>query len=315
MFDIGDYTMEGFRLGLESLYQPILSSAEAFSSDLKIVPAPSVESLYGNIQYDYESTLGSGGSMGYYSDGMGQGNSETNALLRQQNELLLAILQKPNLGNEDIFDAARSVYSQEAKRNHVSVPDAVWAQLLKSHSYCDIVMILQCGRELPMKKLFVSILSVVMCFMLFGCGGDSENGDAESSQEQIEQKEKEIVKTKSNIYETEELETVELEDIEFLIPKTLLDDMKEDGAWKYYYFDDLMLGTYCEEESKYTNEKFAEDSDSFVNGMITDNDGTILNKEVIELPIGKAIKSSIEITIKEKRYILHSVAFVYNEYI
>jgi hypothetical protein len=48
--------------------------------------------------------------------------------LRQQNELLQAILQKPTLGNDDIFNAARTVYKGKATRKYGSSNafDPVW---------------------------------------------------------------------------------------------------------------------------------------------------------------------------------------------
>lgn len=55
-------------------------------------------------------------------------NSEQNQLLRQQNELLLAILQKPTIGNDDVFNAARAVYKDKAIRRYgnSSAYDPVW---------------------------------------------------------------------------------------------------------------------------------------------------------------------------------------------
>ena len=55
-------------------------------------------------------------------------NSEQNQLLRQQNELLLAILQKPTIGNDDVFNAARAVYKDKAIRKYgsSSAYDPVW---------------------------------------------------------------------------------------------------------------------------------------------------------------------------------------------
>ena len=55
-------------------------------------------------------------------------NSEQNELLRQQNELLRAILQKPTLGNDDVFNAARAVYKDKAIRRYgnSSAYDPVW---------------------------------------------------------------------------------------------------------------------------------------------------------------------------------------------
>lgn len=51
MFELGDYTMQGFQDGLENLYKPILSSVETFGKDLQLAPAPSLTDVYGNYTY------------------------------------------------------------------------------------------------------------------------------------------------------------------------------------------------------------------------------------------------------------------------
>ena len=58
-------------------------------------------------------------SYSYYDSQNNYDTSETNALLRKQNDLLVAILQKPNLGNDDIFNAAR-------RYGNSSAFDPVW---------------------------------------------------------------------------------------------------------------------------------------------------------------------------------------------
>lgn len=63
-----------------------------------------------------------------------QSNSEADTLLRQQNnllqrqnELLLQILQKPTIDNDDVFQAARSGYRVEAMRlGAKGNPQLVW---------------------------------------------------------------------------------------------------------------------------------------------------------------------------------------------
>lgn len=75
-----------------------------------------------------------------------------------------------------------------------------------------------------------------------------------------------------------------------------------------------MFGTSCKEENDFTNKSFAENSDAFVEGMIEGNDGEILSADIVELPVGEAIKSSIEETANDERYMFHSVAFVHDGY-
>lgn len=51
-----------------------------------------------------------------------------NQLLQQQNQLLQGILQKPTLGNDDVFNAARSTYKKEATRRYGNSAyfDPIW---------------------------------------------------------------------------------------------------------------------------------------------------------------------------------------------
>lgn len=89
MFELGDYTMQGFKNGLENLYNPILSSLKTFSVNLGVAPAPNLESVYKNAQYAYaNSYVPQYNGMGYYERNYSQDNSETNALLK---ELLVAV--------------------------------------------------------------------------------------------------------------------------------------------------------------------------------------------------------------------------------
>jgi len=68
MFELGNYTMQGFRNGLESLYRPILSSVKGFSSDLQIAPAPDLKDIYRNYKY---ADISAGGS-GQYGQSVGE---------------------------------------------------------------------------------------------------------------------------------------------------------------------------------------------------------------------------------------------------
>lgn len=149
-----------------------------------------------------------------------------------------------------------------------------------------------------MKKILKIIILLICCMALVGCGEVSTQNKT---------------KNFSNLYETEELSIENLGDIEFQIPKIFKNDTSENREWIYYYYNDLLFAESCKEENKFTNKSFSENSDSYINGMIENNDGKILNVEIIELKIGKAIKSSLEETVNEKRYILHSIAFIYNK--
>ena len=129
MFELGDYTMQGFQDGLENLYKPILSSVKAFGQDLQIAPAPSLTDMHRSYQYTATSYAPLHESLEcMQSTGYNQSNAETNALLRQQNELLRAILAKPNIENNDIFNAAKTVYKGEAMRRYgnSTVFDPIW---------------------------------------------------------------------------------------------------------------------------------------------------------------------------------------------
>ncbi len=149
-----------------------------------------------------------------------------------------------------------------------------------------------------MKKILKIIMALMCCIALVGCGEVSTQNK---------------FKNVSNLYETEELSIENLGDIEFQIPKIFKNDTSENREWIYHYYNDLLFAESCKEENNFTNESFSGNSDSYINGMIQNNDGKILNVEIIELEIGKAIKSSIEETVNEKRYILHSIAFIYNK--
>ena len=114
MFALGEYTMEGYQLGLENLYSSVEKSMGGFYRDMQFDIVPDAGLSYKIPSIDSYATQY--GDMEYYGGSYGQDSAETNALLRQQNELLRAILQKPNLGNDDIFNAAREVYQGEAIR-------------------------------------------------------------------------------------------------------------------------------------------------------------------------------------------------------
>lgn len=129
MFELGGYTMEGFKDGMENLYDPIEASLKALGGRVTVAPLASVDRTYNTTEF-----------MNQYSSRMNpvqistQSNSEADTLLRQQNnllqrqnELLLQILQKPTIDNDDVFQAARSGYRVEATRlGAKGNPQLVW---------------------------------------------------------------------------------------------------------------------------------------------------------------------------------------------
>ena len=129
MFELGGYTMEGFKDGMENLYDPIEASLKALGGRVTIAPLAGVDRTYNTAEF-----------MNQYSSRMNpvqistQSNSEADTLLRQQNnllqrqnELLLQILQKPTIDNDDVFQAARSGYRVEATRlGAKGNPQLVW---------------------------------------------------------------------------------------------------------------------------------------------------------------------------------------------
>nr|DAE38037.1 MAG TPA: minor tail protein [Bacteriophage sp.] len=117
MKELGVYTMQGFQNGLELLYQPITSSLEQFGTNLTEAPSVDISSMYGGYSPNQLETGGNTYSA-LDNNTYNRDNAETNALLRQQNQLLQALLEKPNLGENDIFNATRTVYRQEAKRRY-----------------------------------------------------------------------------------------------------------------------------------------------------------------------------------------------------
>lgn len=82
MFDIGDYTMQGFQKGMENLYQPILASVKDFSYNVSTAPAPSLTDMYGDFQYQ-SAYIPQNSFSEYPQNGYNQSNAETNALLRE----------------------------------------------------------------------------------------------------------------------------------------------------------------------------------------------------------------------------------------
>lgn len=166
-----------------------------------------------------------------------------------------------------------------------------------------------------MRKLLITAL-LTMC-VLAGCGKkeDSTGGENQSSSS-IQDNTKDIsenAKTSTNLYETEELTTMRLGDIEFKIPEKFNDDTRENEEYAYYYYDDLICTTGYSKEDEMTNEALIEGKDSYVDGILESvESGKLISSNIIDTKIGKAVKSVTEQTVNDKRCIFNMVSFVHN---
>lgn len=130
MFELGDYTMQGFQNGMENMYQPILSSVKTFGYDLQVAPAPSLDDIYSGYSYSASAYMQSGygsGSSGLSPDAIERAvytatyNAVSSAmnnssLLKEQNEILEGILEKPTIGQDDIGRNAVKYIQGEERR-------------------------------------------------------------------------------------------------------------------------------------------------------------------------------------------------------
>lgn len=84
MAELGEYTIEGFKVGMENLYSPTLESLNGFSYDVESAPTPNLRGIYESYQPDYASLYNTSYSdIGYSGAENQQKNAETNALLRE----------------------------------------------------------------------------------------------------------------------------------------------------------------------------------------------------------------------------------------
>ena len=103
MFELGGYTIEGFKDGMESLYNQTLASVKDFLADITIAPAPSIQKFYSDsinpVNVDrYNNTQP-------YTAPQ-QNNNETNALLRR---LISAVEsgQSIQIDGQEIFKSVK----------------------------------------------------------------------------------------------------------------------------------------------------------------------------------------------------------------
>lgn len=135
MFQLGDYTMQGFQNGLENLYQPIISSLKEFSTDLQITPSFEVGQFQPAPPPEFDFDVRQRGAYqiaaemqrknsGAYSNSDGYDNyseelsllMSQNQLLREQNRLLQAILDKPTIDNGTITRSAINGINETTRR-------------------------------------------------------------------------------------------------------------------------------------------------------------------------------------------------------
>lgn len=108
MFELGAYTTEGFKDGMESLYEATQLSAKDFG--FGVVEAVHPQQLYSDYMSSTPtvSPATSTTTQNYYNSNTSVDNAETNALLREQNQLLQRILAKEyGISKDDIGKASR----------------------------------------------------------------------------------------------------------------------------------------------------------------------------------------------------------------
>ena len=108
MFELGAYTTEGFKDGMESLYEATQLSAKDFG--FGVVEAVHPQQLYSDYMSSTPtvSPMASTTTQNYYNSNTSVDNAETNALLREQNQLLQRILAKEyGISKDDIGKASR----------------------------------------------------------------------------------------------------------------------------------------------------------------------------------------------------------------
>lgn len=135
MYQLGDYTMQGFQNGLENLYQPILSSVREFSTDLQLTPSfevgqfqpmpppeldlesrrQGVYEIAAEVQHENSRAYNNSDRYDNYSEELSLLMSQ-NQLLREQNRLLQAILDKPTLDNGTIARSAINGINETTRR-------------------------------------------------------------------------------------------------------------------------------------------------------------------------------------------------------
>lgn len=143
-----------------------------------------------------------------------------------------------------------------------------------------------------MKKIITMLLMI--CVFICGCG------------------EKEIQKEVSNLYETEELVTVELDDITFKIPKSW-NENSEKQMYITFYGDDNI--SFCPRSESYngTSEEFIQEFDKYIEKN-TNEESEVKErtKEIVDIAGIKAVDSYSYEILNDSELCSNTLFFVYN---
>ena len=142
-----------------------------------------------------------------------------------------------------------------------------------------------------MKKLLNAAIILCITFCLGACGNQNNSLDMEGLGEETQIEEtvtQQSNKTLSRFFEEDTLVDETINDVQFKLPKSWMEDIKINQNWHYYYFNELMVGINSREEYQLTNENVIENTDKIVQGMLGEN-GELISKRVIEVSGVKAI--------------------------
>lgn len=118
--------------------------------------------------------------------------------------------------------------------------------------------------------------------------------------------------TESNLYETEELSSVTIGEVQFQIPKIWEERTKQEGDSNYYYYEDLMFVVQMHDETEMTNEELVDDiKQDFIDG-IKGEDGELRFSMVVEVDGREALVVSVNRMLSDIYYEITTLNFVYN---
>lgn len=119
----------------------------------------------------------------------------------------------------------------------------------------------------------------------------------------------EIEKETSHLYDEEDLTIEKLGDIEYKIPKVFLENTKENGEWKYFYYQDLALGVCCS-ETTITNKQIIDNIDEFVESSIDNADnGKLIESKIVKTDVSEAVKMKMEQSVNGQKFTRESISF------
>lgn len=146
-----------------------------------------------------------------------------------------------------------------------------------------------------MKKIITVLL--MMAVLMCGCG---------------EGKKQETQKEVSNLYEMEELVTVELDDVEFKIPKKWEENSKK-VMYDVFYEDDGLTFAPRSENYNGTSEEFIEEFDKYIEKH-TNEESEVKErtKEIVDIAGIKAVDSYSYEILNDSELCSNTLFFVYN---